>query len=126
MAISRVNTTELRVQVYNYLVDQILNGDLKPGDSIAESKLASEFNISRTPVREAVRQLAASGIWKANRIAIRLSPSGMMKKFFNWKLSGRIWRIWQLSLQLFMEITVSFRKCINLVVHVMRRGKIII
>ena len=62
MAISRVNTTELRVQVYNYLVDQILNGDLKPGDSIAESKLASEFNISRTPVREAVRQLAASGI----------------------------------------------------------------
>ena len=51
MAISRVNTTELRVQVYNYLVDQILNGDLKPGDSIAESKLASEFNISRTPVR---------------------------------------------------------------------------
>ena len=62
MAISRVNTTELRVQVYNYLVDQILNWDLKPGDSIAESKLASEFNISRTPVREAVRQLAASGI----------------------------------------------------------------
>ena len=62
MAISRVNTTELRVQVYNYLVDQILNGELKPGDSIAESKLASEFNISRTPVRVAERQLAASGI----------------------------------------------------------------
>lgn len=40
MAISRVNTTELRVQVYNYLVDQILNGDLKPGDSIAESEIS--------------------------------------------------------------------------------------
>ena len=95
MAISRVNTTELRVQVYNYLVDQILNGDLKPGDSIAESKLASEFNISRTPVREAVRQLAASGIFGKQTGCNTTVAKWNDEKFFNWKLSGRIWRIWQ-------------------------------
>ena len=126
MAISRVNTTELRVQVYNYLVDQILSGDLKPGDSIAESKLASEFNISRTPVREAVRQLAASGILESKPNCNTTVAKWNDEKILQLEIVRTDMENLQLSLQLFMEITVSFRKCINLVVHVMRREKIII
>ena len=126
MAISRVNTTELRVQVYNYLVDQILNGDLKPGDSIAESKLASEFNISRTPVREAVRQLAASGILESKPNCNTTVAKWNDEKILQLEIVRTDMENLAASLQLFMEITVSFRKCINLVVHVMRRGKIII
>ena len=40
---------------------KILNGDMKPGDKIIEQELASEFGISRGPVREALRQLDPKG-----------------------------------------------------------------
>lgn len=44
-------------QAYNSIKAMIFNGILKPGDRIYESKLASEFQISRSPVREAIRSL---------------------------------------------------------------------
>lgn len=36
-------------------------GDLNPGEAIREEKIADQLNLSRTPVREALRQLAAEG-----------------------------------------------------------------
>lgn len=41
---------------------QILNGELNPGDRIVETKVAKELGISQTPVREAVRLLSGEGI----------------------------------------------------------------
>jgi DNA-binding GntR family transcriptional regulator len=40
----------------------ILNGVYKPGERIVESKLAKEMNISRTPIREAIRALEKEGL----------------------------------------------------------------
>ena len=37
-------------------------GDLEPGAWIDELKLASEYGISRTPLREAITVLAAEGL----------------------------------------------------------------
>ncbi len=42
--------------------NDILNGRYKPGESLNESKVASELNVSRTPVREAIRQLELEGL----------------------------------------------------------------
>ena len=42
------------------LADEIINGSLAPGATLDETLLAQRFNVSRTPVREALRQLAAS------------------------------------------------------------------
>jgi DNA-binding GntR family transcriptional regulator len=39
------------------LLDRILGGVLKPGDRINENQLASEFAVSRGPIREALRSL---------------------------------------------------------------------
>lgn len=39
-------------------------GRLRPGDAIDEALLAAEFNVSRTPVREALLQLEATGLIK--------------------------------------------------------------
>lgn len=39
--------------------DDILSGDLKPGERIDEQRLADRFDASRTPVREALRGLEA-------------------------------------------------------------------
>jgi DNA-binding GntR family transcriptional regulator len=43
------------------LEQEILMFNLKPGERLDESKLAERYGTSRTPVREALRQLAAEG-----------------------------------------------------------------
>jgi DNA-binding GntR family transcriptional regulator len=44
------------------LADEITSGHLKPGAEIDEQAVAERFNVSRTPVREALRDLAALGL----------------------------------------------------------------
>jgi DNA-binding transcriptional MocR family regulator len=44
------------------LADEIIRGMLAPGTALDETELARRFQVSRTPVREAIRQLAASGL----------------------------------------------------------------
>ena len=47
---------------YARLIAEIRAGALKPGDRLTETELAARFGISRTPVREAVRQLESDGL----------------------------------------------------------------
>lgn len=49
-------------QIYNSLRQMIVQGVYKPGERIFEAKLAREFNVSRSPVREAVRALDKEGL----------------------------------------------------------------
>lgn len=44
------------------IADGILNGSLSPGLRLDELSLAQQHGVSRTPVREALRQLAMSGL----------------------------------------------------------------
>ena len=48
--------------VYLHLRDMILSMEIKPGDRIPEAKIAKQFGISRTPIREAIKRLASDGI----------------------------------------------------------------
>ena len=47
---------------YEYLLRQIMSGELKPGERIPETRVASAFGISRTPVRDALRHLESDGL----------------------------------------------------------------
>lgn len=47
----------LSEQVYSALRRMVLTGALKPGELIDEKAIAEQLNISRTPVREAVKRL---------------------------------------------------------------------
>lgn len=54
----KTRAEELRLQ----LADEIVRGVYAPGAALDETRLANRFNVSRTPVREAIRLLAASGL----------------------------------------------------------------
>ena len=41
---------------------RVLSGDLPSGARLRQETLASQFGVSRTPVREALRKLQSSGV----------------------------------------------------------------
>jgi len=51
----------LKDHVYNYISSKINDGSLKPQDKINEQQISDELEISRTPIREALIQLASEG-----------------------------------------------------------------
>lgn len=50
------------MEIVHALEQDILSGALKPGDRLDERGLSERFNVSRTPVREALGQLSATGL----------------------------------------------------------------
>ncbi len=48
--------------VYEQILSAIINGQIAPGERLIQEKIASEINISRTPVREALLRLEQEGI----------------------------------------------------------------
>lgn len=54
----------LREKILETIRDAILKGTMKPGERVSEPELAERFGISRTPIREAFRQLESEGYLK--------------------------------------------------------------
>jgi len=73
LVVKQTRAEELRLQ----LADDIVRGVLVPGATLDETELARRFSVSRTPVREAIRMLGASGLVevRAHRAAIVAKPS---------------------------------------------------
>lgn len=57
-----VSNTNLYVEVINAIIKAIAMGELKSGEKIIEQNIAKEMEISRAPIREAIRELSAQGI----------------------------------------------------------------
>lgn len=55
-------TPLLREIAYERLKDAIRDGELEPGELLSEARISEAFQISRTPVREALQQLAQEGL----------------------------------------------------------------
>lgn len=52
----------LTTLVVDALRERILGGEIAPGERLVEGRLSGELGVSRMPVREALRQLAAEGL----------------------------------------------------------------
>jgi DNA-binding GntR family transcriptional regulator len=57
----------LREEIYQKIRDDITNGNLLPGERLLEDKLAKRFKVSRSPVREALRNLESEGLIEFER-----------------------------------------------------------
>jgi DNA-binding GntR family transcriptional regulator len=52
----------LAQQAYGKIIEMILSGTLTPGDALQEAKLGDTLDMSRTPVREAIKRIEAEGL----------------------------------------------------------------
>ncbi len=58
----RLKPRALYEEVAELLRERIFKNELQPGDWIDELKISAEYGISRTPLREAIKVLAAEGL----------------------------------------------------------------
>ncbi len=65
--------------VYEILLDEILSGNLRSGETIRQSQLSDAFGLSRTPIRDAVNALVEEGYIE------KVEPAGLRVYVFNQK-----------------------------------------
>jgi DNA-binding GntR family transcriptional regulator len=51
----------LKDGLYEKLRERIIGGQIPPQEPLVEERISTGFNVSRTPVREAIRQLVQEG-----------------------------------------------------------------
>lgn len=64
----------LRDQVYNLVRDDLISGAAPPGQRMVEADLAERYGVSRTPVREALFQLARDRLLIGNERGYIVPP----------------------------------------------------
>jgi DNA-binding GntR family transcriptional regulator len=81
----RVSGSPARERAYHHIQQIIASGELAAGQAISELSLAEDLGISRTPIREALAQLAAEGILEQspNRkaVVIKLSRQDIIELY---------------------------------------------
>jgi len=58
--------------LYQQLLEEVLEGELRPGEVLVESALGKRFGVSRTPIREALRMLEQDGVLERVNRGIRV------------------------------------------------------
>jgi DNA-binding GntR family transcriptional regulator len=48
--------------LYQQILEEVLEGNLRPGEILVETALGKRFGVSRTPIREALRMLEQDGV----------------------------------------------------------------
>lgn len=56
-----IRNVSIREKAYYLLRDEIIEGNLAPGERLVEDTLAGKYNVSRTPLREAIHKLELEG-----------------------------------------------------------------
>lgn len=86
-------TKSTREKIYEKVRDRITYGYLNPGERLIEESLVKEFKVSRTPIRESLRQLENEGLISFERnkgfTVSKLSPKQVDEIYkLRWLLEG--------------------------------------
>ena len=72
-------------QLRAIIEERVATGVYKPGMQLDETELATEFEVSRTPIREALMQLASSGLIvmqpRKSAVVAQISPQRLCEMF---------------------------------------------
>ena len=60
--VDRLRKSTFRQHIAERLRSAILGGEIAPGATLVETTLAAQFNVSRGPLREALRELIEEGL----------------------------------------------------------------
>ncbi|WP_329396526.1 GntR family transcriptional regulator [Streptomyces melanogenes] len=75
--------------VLDAIKQAILTGRLTPGQALVETELAAQFGVSKTPVREALKTLAGTGLVVLNQykgVAVRAVDEDMARQVYDVRL----------------------------------------
>ncbi|MBI4264438.1 MAG: GntR family transcriptional regulator [Acidobacteria bacterium] len=79
----KAGSESLSASVYGRLRDAILSGEYRPGARLNEDEIARRFRVSRTPLRDALKQLELEGLVTRTRyqgVSVkRLSPDEILE-----------------------------------------------
>jgi len=65
MAFNKIRESSVLVnEIANNIKNEIINGNIKPGQRIIETYIAKEMGVSRSPLREAIHKLKAENVLK--------------------------------------------------------------
>lgn len=68
---------------------RILTGELAPGQALVEAELAAHYGVSKTPVREALKTLAGTGLVVMNQykgVTVRMVDADMAREVYDVRL----------------------------------------
>ena len=60
--IGSLRNSKMKTKVYNVIMKEILSGQYQPGDKILIKDLSNKYNVSTTPIREALTKLENEGV----------------------------------------------------------------
>ena len=86
-----IEVMDRRTLVFEALKNDIINGNIRFGEKINENEYSIRYNISRTPLREALSKLEMMGIIE------RVPFKGVFLKKFN---SEKVKEIYEIRLEL--------------------------
>ncbi|MFJ9816480.1 GntR family transcriptional regulator [Streptomyces sp. NPDC101151] len=75
--------------VLDAIKHRILTGELTPGQSLVETELATQFGVSKTPVREALKTLAGTGLVVMSQykgVTVRMVDADMAREVYDVRL----------------------------------------
>jgi DNA-binding GntR family transcriptional regulator len=82
---SEVSPVKMSDRLREQIEEQIATGRLPPGSGLDEASLGEQFGVSRTPVREALIQLAAEGLIemrpRRGAVVTSLGPARLLEMF---------------------------------------------
>jgi DNA-binding GntR family transcriptional regulator len=89
--------TCMRDRIRDVLVARILDGTYAAGTQLKELSLAREFNVSQTPIREALRELEGSGLVTNERFRgtrVRGADSAEMRESYELRRMLEVRSVW--------------------------------
>ena len=85
------DTVTIRKEVRRALREQILSGEIGPGERLIEAKIAASIGTSRTPVREALHSLESEGLIESiPRVGYRVKAITDQEAREIWEIRGLI------------------------------------